>query len=133
MTDQAVSPGTTTGICDSLGDGFFMLKLTFNSIPRKSPVMIMHEVFVRSEADLPATLSDWRYAAVFSEACEKDGGNPREAISAAEGRIYCEKAGLPYWEFIEGYADVRRAYTGPPLSKEYMVLYRAMATAPLTE
>jgi len=130
MTDQAVSPGTTTGICDSLGDGFFMLKLTFNSIPRKSPVMIMHEVFVRSEADLPATLSDWRYAAVFSEACEKDGGNPREAISAAESRIYCEKAGLPYWEFIEGYADVLPEYTGPPLNKEYMVLYRAIAAAP---
>ncbi len=133
MTDQAVSPGTTTGICDSLRNGFFMLQLTFNSMPRKSPVMIAHEVFARDDADLPAIVSDWRYAAVFSEACEKDGGNPREVFSAAESRVYCEKAGFPYWEFIEGYADVRPAYKGPPLNKEHTVIYRAVATAPLTD
>ena len=133
MTDQAVSPGTTTGICDSLGDGFFMLKLSFNSMPRKSPVIIVHEIFTRSEDDLSAPLSDWRYAALFSEACNKDGGNPQEVISAAESRVYCEKAGLAYWEFIEGYADVRSAYKGPPLNKEYLVLYRAIATAPLAD
>jgi len=130
MTDQAVSPGATTGICDGLWNGFFMLNLTFNSMPRTSPVMIVHEVFARSEAGLPATDADWRYATVFSEACEKDGGNPWAVISAAESRVYCEKAGRPYWEFIEGYADVRPTYKGPPLNKEYIVLYRAVAAAP---
>ena len=133
MTDQAVSPGTTTGICDSLGDGFFMLKLTFSSMPRKSPVMIVHEVFARSPSDLTAVPSDWRYAALFSEACERDGGIPQKIISAAESRVCCEKAGLPYWEFIEGYADVGPAYKGPPLHKAYTVLYRAIAAAPLTD
>jgi len=133
MTDQAVSPGTTTGICDSLGDGFFMLKLAFNSMPRESPVMIVHEVFARSSSDLTAALPDWRYAAVFSQACEKDGGTPQKIISAAESRVYCEKAGLPYWEFIEGYTDVRPEYKGPPLNRVYMVLYRAIAAAPLTD
>ena len=110
-----------------------MLRLTFNSMPRKSPVMIAHEVFARNDGDFSATISDWRYAVLFSEACKKDGGNPQEVISAAESRVYCEKAGFAYWEFLEGYADVRPAYKGPPLNREYMVLYRTIATAPLTD
>ena len=129
MTDQAVSPGTTTGICDSLRDGFFMLELAFNSVPRTSPVMIVHEVFARSPSDLGEVPPDWRYAALFSEACERDGGISQKIISAEESRVYCEKAGLPYWEFIEGYADVGPAYKGPPLHKAYTVLYRAIAAA----
>ncbi len=131
MTDQAVSPGTTTGMCDSLRDGFFMLKLTFKSMPKKSPVKIMYEVFPRSGNELTAPLFDWRYAAVFSEACEKDGGTPQQVISTDESRVYCEKTGLPYWEFIEGYVDVRPLYKGPPLNKEYMALFRAIASVPL--
>ena len=89
----------------------------------------MHDVFAYSAAHLAADFPDWRYAREFSEACEKDGGIPRETISAAESRISCEKDGLPYWEFIEGYADVLPTYQGPLLNKEYTVLYRAIATA----
>lgn len=70
----------------------------------------------------------WSYAPEFFSACKRDGGDPREARSERERRVYCGKDGQAYWEYVEGYADVGPTYKGQPLNREYAVLYRAIAS-----
>jgi hypothetical protein len=118
----------TTGICDSLQDGFYILRLTFKTMPAQSTVKIMHGVFDSDAARSAISSPDWHYAAEFSAACKKDDGHPREDNAEQERRVYCEKDGFPYWEYIEGYADVGPLYQGPALKKGYRVLYRAIGT-----
>jgi hypothetical protein len=99
-------------------------------MPRKSPVKIIHDTFEYNAADLARLYPDWRYAAEFSKACERDGGKATETVSAAAGHVYCEKDGVPYWEYMEGYTDIRPLYTGPPLNRDFTVFFRAIALAP---
>jgi hypothetical protein len=101
-------------------------------MPRKSPVKLIHDVSAYGAADHTVLFPNWRYAREFSKACEKDGGRPQENSSAAVSQVYCEKEGLPFWEYVEGYADVRPLYTGPPLDKDHTVFYRAIALAPIS-
>ena len=100
-------------------------------MPAKSPVKIMHDVLDSDAARAAVNSPGWRYTPEFSAACKKDNGHPREDSSEQERRVYCEKDGLPYWEYLEGYADVGPSYQGPNLKGGYMVLYRSIATRPL--
>ena len=99
-------------------------------MPKGSPVKLIHDVFTYRAADHVKLFPDWHYAKEFDNACEKDGGKASENISADAVRVYCEKDGLPYWEYIEGYTDVLPIYTGTPLNEDHTVFYRAIAIAP---
>lgn len=126
-------PGTATGLCDSLEEGFFILSITFNTMQKKSPVKIMHQVMDREDADAAARAAGWSYVPEFSAACKKDGGEPREARSEREVRVYCGNDGRSWWEYVEGYTDIGPIYQGPPLNRDYTVLYRAIASPPPTD
>ena len=91
----------------------------------------MHDALDSDAARAAVNSAGWRYTPEFSAACIKDNGHPREDSSEQERRVYCEKDGLPYWEYIEGYTDVGPSYQGPNLKGGYMVLYRSIATRPL--
>ena len=98
-------------------------------MPIGSPVKLMHDVFAYRAADHAKLFPDWQYAREFEKACEKDGGNASKNISTAIARVFCEKDGLPYWEYLEGYTDVLPIYAGTPLDEDHTVFYRAIATA----
>jgi len=96
-------------------------------MPKGSAAKIVHDTADCKVAEYAALFPNWRYAGEFAEACEKDGGSTRTDISSSVAGVFCEKNGTPYWEYVEGYADVRPMYSGPPLRKDHTVLYRAIA------
>jgi hypothetical protein len=96
-------------------------------MPRESTVKIVHDTVGCRTEEYASLYPNWRYAGEFAKACEKDGGSPRTDASAAGGSVFCKKDGSPSWEYVEGYADVRPMYSGPPLHKDHTVLYRAIA------
>lgn len=85
----------------------------------------MHDTEECAVAEYASLFPHWRYADEFVKACEKDGGSPVIASSPARGDVACKREGSSAWEYIEGYMDVRPLYTGPPLHRDFTVLYRA--------
>ncbi len=93
----------------------------------------MYEVSPTRADDLQRQFPDWRYVKEILQACTRDGGTSREENGAALSRVYCERDGHPYWEYVESYEDIQPSYKGCVLNRDYTVLYRALAVAPFSD